>query len=73
MTLLLVEGLGGLHALARLADVELAVDGRAGMDVVQRVVVVLDLEGLADLQHHDVRLCSMQPCWSKLDRFRGRG
>src|SRR6185369_15039563 len=31
--LLLVEGLGGLHALARLADVELRVHGRPRMDV----------------------------------------
>ena len=39
----------GLHALARLADVELGVLGRPGMDVVQRVVAVVDLDRLADL------------------------
>jgi hypothetical protein len=66
---LLVEGLGRLHALARLADVELLVHGRAGMDVVERLVVVLDLEGLADLQHHHVRLVHAA-LLVELDRFR---
>src|SRR5438093_11658548 len=52
----LVEGLGGLHALPGLADVELLVDGRVRMDVVERVVAVADLEGLSDLHRDDVRV-----------------
>ena len=54
--LLLLEGPDRLHALPRLADVELGVHRRAWMDVVQRLVAVLDLEALSHLQPHEVRL-----------------
>src|SRR5262245_7696617 len=43
----LVESLLGLHALARLPDIELRVVLGAGMDVVKGIVAVADLELLA--------------------------
>src|SRR5260221_8342510 len=42
----LVELPGGLHALTGLAEIELRVALRAGMDVVESVVAVADLQGL---------------------------
>ena len=70
--LLLVEGPGGLHALARLADVELRVHGRTRVDVVQRLVVVLDLQRLSHLQGDHVRRVHAA-LLVQLHRLGGRG
>ena len=52
----LVEFFRGDHSLHRLSFVELRVDHRQRVDIVQRGVAVLDLERLVDLHDLNVRV-----------------